>query len=322
MSSVKPWNIGIIMDPIDSINPAKDTSFALALEAQRRGHTLYYLETKDLFISQGKPYASVRPLKVMDDLKRWFALGDVRVISIDLLDLILMRKDPPVDANYIYTTMILELAVAAGCRVANRPSSLLQWNEKIAISHYPQCCVPTVIDQDMGRLKEFVNSQPKAVLKPLDGMGGASIFITQKQDPNLSVILETLTKHGTNKIIAQRYIPEISQGDKRILMIDGKPVPYALARIPAQGEGRANLAAGGRGVGVALSERDRWICSQVAQDLQQAGLMLVGLDVIGDWLTEINVTSPTCMRELDQLYGLNIAGDFFAAVEKRWESEW
>ncbi|HNK33765.1 MAG TPA: glutathione synthase, partial [Plasticicumulans sp.] len=231
------------------------------------------------------------------------------------LDVLLMRKDPPFDLEYIYTTYLLERAEAEGVRVVNRPQSLRDANEKLFTAWFPQCCPPTLATRDMARLRGFVAEHGDAILKPLDGMGGAGIFRVRAGDANLNVIVETLTERGRRTALAQRFIPEISAGDKRILMIDGEPVPYALARIPAEGETRGNLAAGGRGVGQPLSERDRWICAQVGPELRRRGLVFVGLDVIGDWLTEINVTSPTCARELDAQFGLDIGADLMRALE-------
>jgi glutathione synthase len=253
-------------------------------------------------------------LKVHDDMHDWYGFGEESVLPLGELDVILMRKDPPFDTEYVYATYILEQAEDDGAWVINDPAALRDTNEKFAVTWFPQCCVPTLITRQMTQIREFLEEQGEIVVKPLYGMGGASIFRLRQGDPNISVVLETLTDYGRRFAMAQRYIPEISQGDKRILMIDGKPVPYALARIPAQGESRGNLAAGGRGEGVELSERDRWICAQVGPTLCEMGLLFVGLDVIGDYLTEINVTSPTCVRELDRIYGLNIAGELLDAI--------
>lgn len=303
--------IGVVMDPVATITPYKDTTLAMLLEAQKRDWTIHYMELTDLFITDGVPCAWSRPLKVRDDNKDWFELGEGELIALDGLDIILMRKDPPVDDAYIYATLVLTLADSQGVLVANQPDALRNWNEKLAITRYPHCTPPTLVDQNMGRLNEFIATHDKVVLKPLDGMGGKSVFVTHIDDPNRNVILETMTAHGQQMIMAQTYIPEIKEGDKRILMIGGRPAAYALARIPQRGESRANLAAGGKGVAVELTDRDRWICEQVSDDLLDAGLHFVGLDVIGDYLTEINVTSPTCVRELDAAHDLNIAGQFF-----------
>jgi len=233
------------------------------------------------------------------------------------LDVILMRTDPPVDDEYLYTTHLLEHAAAAGVMVINRPGSLRDVNEKIYAGWFPQCTPPTLVTSRSELLNEFLTEHDDIVVKPLNMMGGASIFRIRKGDPNTSVIIETMTTHGSRRIMAQRYIPEIVDGDKRILMVNGEPVPYALARIPLAGETRGNLAAGGRGEGVELSDRDRWICQQVGPTLKEKGLFFVGLDVIGDYLTEINVTSPTCVRELDKIYGLNIAGMLCDVIEQQ-----
>ncbi|HET7674979.1 MAG TPA: glutathione synthase [Gammaproteobacteria bacterium] len=309
--------LGVIMDPIVGIKPAKDTTLAMLLEATRRDYELWYFELGDLWIAAGEARGSGRPLAVRDDPARWFELGERREMALGELDVILMRKDPPFDMEYVYATYLLERAEAAGALVVNRPGALRDCNEKAYITWFPQCTAPTVIDRDMGRLRRFLAAQGKIVVKPLEGMGGTSVFVLDENDPNIGVVLETLTARGTRFAMAQRYLPEIVAGDKRILMIDGEPVPYALARIPKQGESRGNLAAGGRGVGVELSERDRWIAAEVSPALREKGLLFVGLDVIGDSLTEINVTSPTCVRELDALYNLNICAGLFDAIEKR-----
>ncbi|MGH8529104.1 MAG: glutathione synthase [Nevskiales bacterium] len=308
--------LGVVMDPIGSIKPYKDTTLALLLEAQRRGCALHYFELGDLYLRDGAALGRSRRLSVRDDKQDWYTLGEEQVLPLGELDLILMRKDPPFNTEYIYATYLLERAEAAGARVVNKPQSLRDANEKAYAQFFPQCCAPTLIASDMPALRRFAREQGEIVLKPLDGMGGVSVFRLRADDPNLSVVLETLTVNGTRYAMAQRYLPAIAQGDKRILLIDGEPVPYALARIPQPGETRGNLAAGGRGEGRELTERDRWICAQVGPALREKGLLFVGLDVIGDYLTEINVTSPTCLRELDQLYGLNIAGIFFDALEK------
>ncbi|OOG28613.1 glutathione synthase [Thioalkalivibrio denitrificans] len=309
------------MDPVGSINIRKDSTFAMLLAAQRRGWPLHYMEQHDLWLEDGSVFASTRPLSVRDDPADWFSLGEREQAPLDTLDVLLMRKDPPFDMEYVYTTYLLELAAGKGCLVVNRPDSLRDANEKLFTAWFPQCCPPTLVSRDMGRLRDFLQRQQDMVVKPLDGMGGASVFRVRDGDPNTGVILETVTEHGTRTVMAQRFLPEYVKGDKRILLINGEPVPYALARIPATGEGRANLAAGGRGEGVELTERDRWICEQVAPALRERGLLFVGLDVIGDYLTEINVTSPTCIRELDALYGLDIGGQLMDAIERRLEAQ-
>ncbi len=310
--------IGVVMDPIQNIKPYKDTTLAMLLEAQDRGWSIHYLEMGDLSVRDGIAYGNSRSLSVQDDTEQWYSFnGNAQDNPLSDLDVILMRKDPPFDTEFIYATYALELAERAGTLVTNKPSSLRDANEKYFAQYFPQCCAPTMISSDMAQLRRFYDEYEDVILKPLDGMGGASIFRIRPDDANVSVILETLTAHGSRYAMAQRFVPEISAGDKRILMIDGKPFPYALARIPAKGETRGNLAAGGRGEGVDLSDRDHWICDQVGPALREKGLLFVGLDVIGDYLTEINVTSPTCVRELDAIYDANIAGLFMDAIELR-----
>lgn len=309
--------LGVVMDPISTITLKKDTTFAMLLAAQARGWELHYFEQADLYARGGVAQGRSRLLSVADHQQSWFTFHGEGTLALAELDVILMRKDPPFDMEYIYTTYLLELAEAAGALVVNKPRSLRDANEKIFALHFPQCIPPTLVSREPARFKTFLEEQGDMVVKPLDGMGGASVFRLRQGDPNLNVILETLTAHGRRLSMAQRYIPEISAGDKRILLIDGEPVPYALARIPQAGETRANLAAGGRGEGVALTERDRWICVQVAPTLREMGLLFVGLDVIGDYLTEVNVTSPTCARELDAQFGLDIGGQLMAVIEQR-----
>jgi glutathione synthase len=315
-----PLSVAVLMDPIGAIKIAKDTTFAMLLEAQRRGHALHYMEQGDLALRDGAPFARLAKLSVRDDPSGWYELGERQWRDLRELDVVLMRKDPPVDAQFIYDTMVLEAAERGGTQVINRPQALRDCNEKIFALDFPQCIAPTLMSRDAGELRRFVAEHGEAVLKPLDGMGGRGIFRIKAGDSNLNSMLETLLAggmHGEGRhfAIAQKFIPAISAGDKRILLIDGEPVPYALARIPQGDEFRGNLAAGGRGVGVPLSERDRWIAAQVAPELRRRGLRFVGLDVIGDYLTEINVTSPTCARELDAQFGLNITGQLFDAIE-------
>lgn len=305
---MKALKLGVIMDPIESIHIQKDSTFAMLLEAQKRGWPIFYMEQKDLWVRDGVVLAHMRELIVKDDPLQWFHLGAVQECPLSELDVLLMRKDPPVDAHYIYTTQLLELAEKAGVLVVNKPQALRDFNEKLFTTWFPQCCPPCVITHSSSVVKTFLAEQDDIICKPLDGMGGASIFRLRVGDPNINVVLEMLTHHDTQLMLAQRYLPEIKNGDKRILMIDGKPVPYALARMAATGETRANLAAGGHGVGVVLTERDYWICEQVGPTLREKGLLFVGLDVIGDYLTEINITSPTCIRELDRAFDLNISG--------------
>ncbi|KAF0810936.1 glutathione synthetase [Alcanivorax sp. S71-1-4] len=303
--------IGVVMDPIDHIKPWKDSTFAMLLEAQRRDWAVMYMEPGDLYVRDGRTWAIARPLTVTDRLENWFALGEPRNLDLADLEMVLMRQDPPFNNEYIYTTYLLEKAEREGVLVVNRPGSVRDCNEKLFATEFPQCCAPTLVTSRADLLKQFVREFGDTVMKPLDGMGGSNIFRVQNESPNISVVIEVLTHQGKTPIMVQRYIPEITQGDKRILMINGEPVPYALARIPREGELRGNLAAGGTGEGRELSERDRWICEQVGPTLRRKGLYFVGLDVIGDYLTEINVTSPTCIRELDKIYGINIAGQLF-----------
>lgn len=308
--------IAVVMDPIEHIQPSKDTSLALLLEAQRRGYQLHYVLPGSLAIANNHSVATVASLIVNDDKYQYFKLGEPRKIKLAEMAAILMRKDPPVDAQFIHDTQILSMAEAEGVLVVNRAQGLRDWNEKLAALQFPQCCPDTLVSRSVTEFKEFIAEHGDVVVKPLDGMGGKSIFRIREGESNANVILETLLADG-KLAMAQRYLPEISDGDKRILMVDGQPVPYALARIPQGTEFRGNLAAGGRGEGRALTDRDRWIAGQVGPWLKAQGLMFVGLDVIGDYLTEINVTSPTCARELDAQFGLNIAGLLFDAIEAR-----
>jgi len=306
---------GIVMDPIIDIKSYKDSSFAMLLEAQRRGHELYYMEPGDLFAKDGRVFALMQQLEVRDNTTDWFSLTPVGRISLDELDIVLMRRDPPFDMDYIYATYMLELAEKAGTLIINRPQSLRDANEKFFINNFPQCCVPMMISSRSELIREFVLQHGHCVVKPLDGMGGESVFQVSDTDMNLNVILETITRHDARAVMAQKYIDEISEGDKRILVVNGEPVPYALARFAGKGDFRGNLAKGGSSKGVPLSDRDRWICSQVAPELKKRGILFAGLDVIGDWLSEVNVTSPTGIRELDEEFDLNIAGLLFDAVE-------
>jgi len=308
--------VGIIMDPIAQISFKKDSSLAMLLAAQARGWELHYMEQRDLYQQGSQARARTRPLQVFNDPARWFEAGEERDTALAELDVILMRKDPPFNSEYIYATYLLELAEQAGTLVVNRPQSLRDCNEKFFATQFPQCTPPTLVSRRSDILREFAREQRDIILKPLDEMGGASIFRHREGDPNLSVILEVLTEHGSRQIMAQRYIPAIKDGDKRILMIDGEPVPYCLARIPAAGETRGNLAAGGRGVAQPLSERDREIAAIVGPELRKRGLLFVGLDVIGDYLTEINITSPTCIREIDSAFDTRIAERLMDAIEE------
>ncbi len=306
--------VGIIMDPIAQIAFKKDSSLAMLLAAQARGWSLHYMEQRDLYQLAGEARARMRPLTVRHDPTNWFETGEEIDASLADLDVILMRKDPPFNSEYVYATYLLELAEQAGTLVVNRPQSLRDCNEKFFATQFPQCTPPTLVSRRADILREFAAEQRDIILKPLDEMGGASIFRHREGDPNLSVTLEVLTDHGRRQIMAQRYIPAISQGDKRILMIDGEPVPYCLARIPAAGETRGNLAAGGRGVAQPLSDRDREIAAIVGPELRKRGLLFVGLDVIGEFLTEINITSPTCIREIDNAFDTQIGERLMDAI--------
>lgn len=312
--------LGVVMDPIGAITPYKDSTLAMLLAAQRKGWELWYMQTGDLYLRDAQASATMRPLSVQDDNTRWHELGSPEEGGLDSLDCILMRKDPPFDMRYIYATYTLERAETAGALVVNAPRALRDINEKLAILRYPQCCAPTLVSAAPERLRAFIAEQEEAVIKPLDRMGGEEIYRLTPDDVNLTVVLNHLTDQGREPVMAQRFLPEISEGDKRILLVDGEPVPYALARVPQRGEFRGNLAAGGRGTAVPLSDRDRWIAGQVGPDLAARGLMFVGLDVIGDYLTEINVTSPTCIRELDAQCGLDIAGDLMERITQHLDN--
>jgi len=309
--------IGVVMDPIETINFKKDSTLAMLLEAQSRGWQLFYMQQADLYIAHDVARAKMKPLNVFNDSKNWFQLNQAEDLALETLDAILMRKDPPFDMDYIYSTYILEKAEEKGTLIINKAQSLRDANEKLFTNNFSQCMPPTLVTSQAEHIKAFYEKHKDIILKPLDGMGGASVFRLKPGDSNISVIIETLTHHGKRLTMAQRFIPEIKKGDKRILLINGKPVPYALARIPAKGETRANLATGGEGVGIELSERDRWICEQVAPTLKAKGLIFVGIDVIGDYLTEVNVTSPTCIRELDKQYNINISALLMDWIEEQ-----
>ena len=314
-----PLDVVVVMDPIGAIKIAKDTTFAMLLEAQRRGHRLHYVLPGGLSLRDGKAIAQAAPLTVKDDKAGSFTLGEAADLPFGPGQVVLMRKDPPFDDQFLYDTQILSIAQAAGVLVVNDPQGLRDYNEKLGALLFPQCCPPTLVSRDKAALKAFVAEHGEAVLKPLDGMGGRSIFRARAGDSNLNVILETLVGDG-NLTLAQRFIPGITDGDKRVLLVDGVPVDYVLARIPQGDEFRGNLAAGGRGEGRPISARDRWIAEQVAPEMKRRGMLFVGLDVIGDYLTEVNVTSPTCVRELDAQFGLNIAGLLFDAIERKLAS--
>lgn len=305
------------MDPIASINFEKDTTLALLLAAQKHGYEIFYMEQADLYLDNSEPYAKMGRLKVYDHPEKWFDLEKSSPQHLSQLDVILMRKDPPFDSEFIYSTYILEAAERLGTLIVNRPQSLRDCNEKVFATHFPQCTPPLIVSRDQALLSAFLEDHEEVVYKPLDGMGGTSIFRVKRGDQNLNVILETLTADGKNTIMAQKYLPEITSGDKRILVVDGVVIPYCLARIPPKGEFRGNLAVGGTGLVKPLSERDLWIAEQVSPVLKEKGLIFVGLDVIGDYLTEINVTSPTCVREIDKLHNTAIGETLMEAIEVR-----
>jgi glutathione synthase len=313
-----PIRLVVVMDPISSIKPAKDTTLAMLLAAQKRGWELLYAEQKDLWLQDGVAFGRLRPVTVRDDSKSWFDLGEAKIAKLGEFDVVLMRKDPPFDMEYIYTTYILDRAEEQGALIVNRPQGLRDMNEKVFTAWFPQCCAPTLITRDMPDMHAFLREQLRIVCKPLHGMGGRSIFVVDRGDKNANVIFETLTEYGTRFAIVQKYIPDIvSTGDTRILVIDGEPAPYALARIPTESDNRGNLAAGARGEGRELNERDRWLVNQIGPTLRKHGMLFVGLDVIGGFVTEINVTSPTGVRELDKQFGTEIAGLLMEAIEKR-----
>ena len=311
--------LGVVMDPIETINFHKDSTLAMLFAAQERGWELWYMEQADLFLRDSDCYAEMNRFEVRPDPGDWFSHAPRETLPLEHLDVVLMRKDPPVNLEYMYSTFLLQRAEIAGVLIVNRPEALRNASEKLHTAWFSQCCAPTTVSRKMSRLRSFIDEYRDIVVKPLNGMGGASVFRVRHDDPNLNVILETITRNGKKSAMAQRYIPEITAGDKRILMIEGEPYPHALARIPAAGESRGNLAAGGTGEGVDLSDRDRWICGQVGPALREYGIIFAGLDVIGDYLTEINVTSPTCIRELDKQYGTDIASQLMDAIDARLE---
>ena len=322
--------IAFLMDPIETVSVKKDSTLAMIAAAQQRGLEVFYLQQDGLVLSAGVVTALTRALKLRDDFcatldpntagDDWYALGDEQAVALAEMDIVMMRKDPPFDMEYIYTPYLLERAEAEGVLVVNSPSALRDCNEKLFATLFPQCCPELIVSRRMDQLKAFHKQHANVVFKKLDGMGGASIFRVMEQDPNLSVVLETLTNSGREQIMGQVYLPEIVDGDKRILLINGEPVPYALARIPSAGETRGNLAAGGRGEGRPLTDRDQWIAQQIGPELKRRGLMFVGIDVIGDYLTEINVTCPTCIRELNEQFGLDIAGDLIDTCLQQLEN--
>lgn len=309
--------LGMVMDPISGIKPAKDSSLAMLLEAQRRGWSLHYMEMGDLWLRDGRCFATSRTLSVMDNEHQWFELGEASQGPLADLDLVLMRKDPPFDIEYVYATQLLELAEREGLLVVNRPAALRDANEKLFATWFPDLIPPTLVTRQAGLIREFLAQQGEVVLKPLGGMGGSSIFRIKNGDPNTNVIIETLTHEGNQYAMVQTFLPAIAEGDKRLLMVNGQAVPWMLARIPAAGESRGNLAAGGRGEPRLLGPAEIAIAKAVGPKLVEMGILFAGLDVIGERLTEINITSPTCIRELDRAYGCNIAGILMDVIEKK-----
>lgn len=309
--------LGVVMDPIEQINYKKDSTLAMLWAAGDRGWHIDYMTLPDLYLDAGKARARVRQVTAFRDPENFYELGEERDIDMGELNVVLMRKDPPFDNEFLYATHILDQAQRQGAWVVNRPQSLRDCNEKLFALQFPQCIPTLIVSRDPVRLRAFHREHQDVVMKPLDGMGGSSIFRLRPDDANVSVIIETLTNHGQTTIMAQKYLPEIVDGDKRILLIDGEPVDYCLARVPAVGESRGNLAAGGTGRAQPLTDRDRWIAEQVGPVAREKGLMFVGLDVIGDSLTEINVTSPTCIREIDTQFGTDIAGSLMDAIARK-----
>lgn len=315
---VKSRRLAVVMDPIGEIKFGKDSTLAMLLAAHARGWELAYLELEDLALRDGVALGRARRLEVMADPVNWFTLGGPAVTPLADFDCILMRKDPPFDTEYIYASYILERAELAGALVVNRPRGLRDMNEKVYTAWFPQCCAPTLITRDMGDMKAFLSEHGRIVVKPLDGMGGRSIFVIESGDKNTNVVLETISGYGSRYTIVQRYIPDIvTGGDSRVLLVDGQPIPYALARIPDSQDNRGNLAAGAKGVGRPLNDRDRWLAGEIGPKLAAEGMLFVGLDVIGGFVTEINVTSPTGIRELDRQFGIDIGGELIKAIERR-----
>jgi glutathione synthase len=317
MSMSSRVRLVVVMDPIEAIKPAKDSTLAMLLAAQARGWQLFYAEQKHLWLRDGIAWGRLAPLQVFDDPGTWFVRGKTQDAKLGEFDVILMRKDPPFDMEYIYTTYILDRAGAQGALVCNRPQGLRDMNEKVYTAWFPECCAPTLITRDMHDMSEFLREHGKAVCKPLYGMGGRSIFVLEQGDKNRNVVFETLTEYGTRYAIVQRYLPEIAtSGDCRIILVDGEPVPFALVRIPTSDDNRGNLAAGARAESRPLNERDRWLCAQIGPQLKAAGMIFVGLDVIGDYVTEINVTSPTGIRELNKKHGVDIGAMLVDAIHR------
>jgi len=307
--------LGVIMDPIGSINFKKDSTLSILLEAQSRGHELYYMEPSSLFLRESGACALTKSVVVKEDPESWYELSEASEIKLSDLDMVMMRQDPPFNSNYIYNTYVLDAAEREGVIVINKPSSLRGCNEKVFVTQFPQCCMPFMVTSNNVLLRNFIEEHFDTVIKPLDGMGGTSIFRVKMTDPNITVILENMTEHSVNKVMIQKYIPEITEGDKRILLINGDPMGSSIARIPAEGEFRGNLAAGATPVAKSLTSKDKWICDQVSSSLKELGLVLVGLDVIGDYLTEINVTSPTCFQEYKNLCGIDVASALLDYLE-------
>jgi len=315
--SEKKIKLGIVMDPIETIDPKKDSSLAMLLEAKKRNYEIYYMQQQNLKLIEDQALANTSIIDVFDNNKEWFKTSKVIELNLKELDVILMRKDPPFDMEFIYTTYILDRAEQQGALVVNKPSALRDMNEKVYTSWFPECAPPTLITRSMKEIKSFLKKHKKLVIKPLDGMGGKSIFVLNEYDKNTNVILETLTDHGARYAMSQLYIPEITKGDKRILLIDGKPIPYALARIPPEDDNRGNLVMGAKGEGRVLTEKDKMICESIGETLRNKGVLFCGIDVIGDYLTEINSTSPTGIKELDRIFDINIASVLFDAIEKK-----
>jgi glutathione synthase len=308
----------VVMDPIETIKPAKDTTLGLLLAAQSKGFELFYCEQRHLWLKDGVAYARLAPLKVANDLSHWFERGEYRAEKLGEFDVILMRKDPPFDTEYIYSTYILDRAQLQGALVVNSPQGLRDMNEKVYTAWFPECCAPTLITRDMKDMAAFLKEYGKAVCKPLDGMGGKSIFVLEQGDKNRNVVFETLTSSGTRYAIVQKYLPEIvTAGDCRVILVDGEPAPYALQRMPSPEDNRGNLAAGASAESRPLNDRDRWLCSRIGPELEARGMMFVGLDVIGDYVTEINVTSPTGIRELNKKHGVDIGGMLMDAILRK-----
>ena len=312
--------LGVIMDAIENINVKKDSTLSMLVAAQARGWRIDYMQQSDLYLDSGRAMARTQSLEALSfDPDNWYSAAPSRPLPLAKFDVLLMRVDPPFDNEYVYTTYMLDAAEKEGVLVVNKPSSLRDCNEKIFATQFTNCTPPLLVSRNAAQLRHFLVQHRDVVMKPLDGMGGTMIFRLRHDDPNISVIIETLTDFEQRTIMAQRFIPEIAQGDKRILMIDGGPIPYCLARIPASGETRGNLAAGGRGEARPLSAHDRWICEQVGPTLKAKNLLFVGLDVIGDYLTEINVTSPTCIREIDAAYDTDISGKLMDCISNKLE---